>query len=353
MSRVNRDTGRAGSGEWTRPAVEQAAPGVYRVPLPLEGDALQAVNVFVLVHEARVTLIDSGWSFGSGMDVLERAFGSLDLDLGQIDRVLVTHFHRDHYTLAVRLRQRFGTTVVLGSGDRESVERVIAGRNDGRRSWLRHWGAEALRSRLDASPSQPESAYELPDVWLEGPVDLTVAGRTLRALPTPGHTRGHFVFADLENGLLFAGDHVLPGITPSIGVETVSSELPLGAFLSSLQLVQELPDLELLAAHGPLGRRSHERTEELLAHHRERLEATARGVSNGPCSAFDVAQRLSWTRHQRTFDDLDPGNQLLAVSETAAHLDVLVRDQVLTARNEDGVRSYSHSADGGTPCVPR
>jgi glyoxylase-like metal-dependent hydrolase (beta-lactamase superfamily II) len=333
--------------------VEQAAPGVYRVPLPLEGDALRAVNVYVLVHEASVTLIDSGWSFGNGIDVLERALGSLDFDLGQIDRVLVTHFHRDHYTLAVRLRQRFGTTVVLGSGDRESVEQVIAGRTDGRRSWLRHWGAEALRPRLEALPPQPVSAYELPDAWLDGPVELAIAGRTLRALPTPGHTRGHFVFADLENGLLFAGDHVLPGITPSIGFEPAASDLPLGAFLSSLQLVQELPDLELLAAHGPLGRRSHERTEELLAHHRERLEATSRGVCDGPCSAFDVARGLSWTSRQRAFADLDPQNQLLAVSETAAHLDVLVRDQVLTARNDDGVRTYSHSTDGGTLCVPR
>lgn len=353
MRSADLGSGRAGSGEWTRPAVEQAAAGVYRVPLPLEGDALRAVNVYLLVHEASVTLVDSGWSFGDGMDVLERAFGSLDLDLGQIDRVLVTHFHRDHYTLAVRLRQRFGTTVVLGSGERESVEEILAGRANGRRSWLRHWGAETLRPRLEALAPQPESAYALPDVWLDGPVDLAIAGRTLRALPTPGHTRGHFVFADLEHGLLFAGDHVLPEITPSIGVEPAVSELPLGAFLSSLQLMHELPDLELLAAHGPLGRRSHERTEELLAHHSERLAATARAVGNGSCSAFDVARRLPWTRRQRDFADLDPQNQLLAVSETAAHLDVLVRDHVLTARSEDGIKSYSHAPDGGTPCVPQ
>lgn len=353
MGSVGLETGRAGFGEWTRPAVERAAAGVYRVPLPLEGDALRAVNVYVLVHEARVTLIDSGWSFGAGMNVLERAFASLDLDLGQIERVLVTHFHRDHYTLAVRLRQRFGSQVLLGSGDRESVEAVLAGRANARRSWLQHWGAEALRPRLEALPPEPASAYEFPDVWLDGPVDLTIAGRTLRAVPTPGHTRGHFVFADLQHGLLFAGDHILPEITPSIGVEPAASELPLASFLSSLHLMQELPDLELLAAHGPLGRRSHKRTEELLAHHRERLSATARAVGNGSSSAFDVARRLPWTRRQRDFADLDPQNQLLAVSETAAHLDVLVRDRVLTARSEDGLKSYSRPSDGGTPCVPR
>ena len=43
------------------------------------------------------------------------------------------------------------------------------------------------------------------------------ARRTIDAVHTPGHTPGHYVFADRADGLLFAGDHVLPTITPSIG----------------------------------------------------------------------------------------------------------------------------------------
>jgi glyoxylase-like metal-dependent hydrolase (beta-lactamase superfamily II) len=348
MNRAEERPRPAGSGQWTRPTVEPVADGVFRVPLPLEGDALKAVNVYVLVHGGRATLVDSGWSFGAGMEVLESALGSLDLDLSQIDRILVTHFHRDHYTLAVRLRERFGTSIALGVGDRESVELVIAGRADGRRSWLQHWGAEELRPALDALPPAPASSYDLPDVWLDGPLDLTVGERTLRALPTPGHTRGHLVFADLDHGLLFAGDHVLPEITPSIGVETVPADLPLADFLASLQLVRELPDLDLLPAHGPLGRRSHERAGELVEHHRQRLSDTARAVGGGVWTAFDVARVMPWTRRARAFIDLDANNKLLAVSETAAHLDVLVRDGALTASSHDGTRTYARSPAGGT-----
>ncbi|MWA02925.1 MBL fold metallo-hydrolase [Actinomadura sp. LD22] len=344
-------TGRAGSGEWTRPTVERVAEGVHRVPLPLEGDALRAVNVYVLVHDGGATLIDSGWSFGAGMDTLEAALGTLDLSMSQIDRVLATHFHRDHYTLAVRMRQRFGTRIALGAGDRESVEGVLAGRSDGRRSWLRHWGAEALRPDLDALPAEPPSVYEPPDSWIEGPVDVVVGDRTLRAVPTPGHTRGHHVFADVDHGLLFAGDHVLPEITPSIGVEVSPAELPLGDFLSSLQLIRELPDLDLLPAHGPLGRRSHRRAGELLDHHRLRLAATRAAVGRGPRSAYEVARLLPWTRRERHFTDLDPRNRVLAVSETAAHLDVLVRDGALDAGSDDGVRVYTEPLPEVTPCA--
>jgi hypothetical protein len=50
---------------------------------------------------------------------------------------------------------------------------------------------------------------------------------------------------------------------------------------------------------------------------------------------MEVAERLLWTRRGRAFAELDVRNRLFAVAETAAHLDLLVRDGVLSA--EDGV----------------
>lgn len=322
-------------------------PGVYRVPLPLEGDALKAVNVYVLVEDQRATLIDAGWSFGRGLDVLADAVGALELDLGQIDRVLVTHMHRDHYTLAIRLRRLFGTRVVLGAGECESIDMVVSGQSDGQRSWLQHWGAEELRPRLDALPPPPPSDYADPDEWLDAPADVRVGARILRAVPTPGHTRGHLVFVDLDRGLLFAGDHVLPEITPSIGFEPCHAAMPLADYLSSLQLMKELPDLAVLPAHGPLGRRSHARVDELVGHHGQRLAATAQAVGGEmSCSALEIARTLPWTRQERDFGDLDAGNQMLAVAETAAHLDVLTRDGVLRADAVDGTRCYRLASGG-------
>jgi hypothetical protein len=60
-------------------------------------------------------------------------------------------------------------------------------------------------------------------------------------------------------------------------------------------------------------------------------------VAVGPdgASAYEVANRLTWTRRARTFADLDPFNQMLAVTETAAHLDVLVVQGRLTETTDD------------------
>jgi glyoxylase-like metal-dependent hydrolase (beta-lactamase superfamily II) len=132
------------------------------------------------------------------------------------------------------------------------------------------------------------------------------------------------VFRDAGAGLLFAGDHVLPHITPSIGFELAPSELPLGDFLDSLRLVRSLPDTRLLPAHGPVTESAHARIDELLEHHHTRLDTIFDAIAKGADTAFEAARLVTWTRRKHALDELNDLNQLLAVIETAAHLDLLV-----------------------------
>src|SRR5207249_3270057 len=74
-----------------------------------------------------------------------------------------------------------------------------------------------------------------PDEWLEAPTEIALDGRTLSAIHTPGHTQGHLVYSDDANGMLFAGDHVLPHITPSSGLVGEVARSPLGGRLVSLR----------------------------------------------------------------------------------------------------------------------
>ena len=183
--------------------------------------------------------------------------------------------------------------------------------------------------------------WEMPDDWIDGRTSLPLGGRELLAVPTPGHTRGHLVYADLPAGLLFAGDHVLPHITPSIGFETAPEPSPLGSYLDSLRLMRELPDLRLLPAHGPVTDSVHSRVDALLDHHAERLDACVAAVAAGSGTAYETARALTWTRRERSFDDLDTFNQMLATTETRAHLEVLVAQGRLRSHEEDGVVVYT------------
>jgi glyoxylase-like metal-dependent hydrolase (beta-lactamase superfamily II) len=337
-----------GRGEWTRSGAFEVAPGVHRVPLPLPNDGLRAVNVYVLsAAGGGLVLVDSGWSIPRARELLVTALGSLGHTLRDVRRFLITHVHRDHYTHAIAIRRELGTPVALGTGELGTLEVTMNPERmpmQQQLASLRAMGAVDLADFLDkqiAGHERPahRSDWELPDEWLVAG-DVDAGGRVLTVVPTPGHTRGHVVFHDLGNGLLFAGDHVLPTITPSIGFEPVLSPNPLGEFLSSLALVRARPDARLLPAHGPVTDSVHARIDELIAHHGTRLDETERAVAAGATTAYEVAGQLHWTRRLRTLDELDPFNQMLAIAETGAHLQLLAAQGRVSATGDDNVRRY-------------
>lgn len=331
------------TGDWTTAGVYEVSPGLYRIPLPLPTDGLKAVNVYALRDGDQLTMIDAGWSIPEARAVLDKAVTALGHGLGDVHRFLVTHVHRDHYTLAVQLRREFGNRIALGIGEQESLRALVDPDRppyETARAKLLRAGAHDLAALLDAPGEDSPSEWEQPDEWLTAPTRIELTGRSLTAIHTPGHTQGHLVYSDDENALLFAGDHVLPNITPSIGLEGAVARSPLADYLESLRLVRGRPDQLLLPAHGPVSPSVHDRVDELLAHHAQRLDEMAAAVESGTGTAYETARSLLWTRRGRRFTDLDSMNQGLATTETSAHLDLLVEQGRLQRTEIDGVRVY-------------
>ncbi|MGQ0463872.1 MAG: MBL fold metallo-hydrolase [Sporichthyaceae bacterium] len=316
--------------DWTEPGAFEVAPGVHRVPLPLPNDGLAAVNVYVLDGgaEGGCVLIDSGWSLPQARAELEAALDSIGYGFGDVRRFLTTHYHRDHYTLGVELRRTFGTRIAIGSGEAENIE--ASGIPDPSRAlaFLRRWGAAELAETwgkvYDAAARSVDAAkYEAPDEWIADDGLLDGGKRTLKAIRTPGHTSGHLVFLDEAANVMFTGDHVLPHITPSIGFENARTLDPLGAYLNSLHLMLRHADALMLPAHGAAGGSVHARVRDLIAHHDRRLAETLAAVQAGAGTPYEAAQRIGWTSRNRAFESMDLFNQILATSETYAHLRVL------------------------------
>jgi glyoxylase-like metal-dependent hydrolase (beta-lactamase superfamily II) len=332
---------------WTEEGTELVAPGVYRIPLPLPTDGLRAVNVYAIEAADGLVLIDSGWALANSRDQLVRSLARIGAGLPDVRRFLVTHLHRDHYTQALAIRRELGTHVALGSGERPSIEKITAAGFRGlpaQVAQLRLAGAEALArelTELAGTGAPADFGYGEPDEWITGGQAFDLGTRTLHAIATPGHTSGHLVFADAAARLLFAGDHVLPHITPSIGFEEEPGPLPLGAYLESLNVVRRMADMTLLPAHGPVAPSTHARIDELIGHHDGRLAAMAGLLAGGgQLTAYEVARELPWTSRRRKLTELDVMNQMLAICETAYHLDLLVARAKAASAVTDGVRHY-------------
>jgi glyoxylase-like metal-dependent hydrolase (beta-lactamase superfamily II) len=336
------------SGEhWSSPGAFEVADGIHRIPLPLPMDGLKAVNVYVLETDEGLTLVDGGWAVTEGREALEKGLGLLGRSFADIRRFLVTHVHRDHFSLAAALGTEVGADVTLGLGEKATLDLMLgdrAGTELPMVAQLRAAGAGDLAGAFGAQPGEDgreRESFRYPDSWFEGDVSVAVGSRTLDAIHTPGHTQGHYVFAERAAGLLFAGDHVLPTITPSIGFEPAAVRQPLRDFMASLAKVRALPDLVLLPAHGPVAPSVHARVDQLLEHHEERLALCLAALSTTPRSSYDVAGDLPWTRHEHAFSTLDTFNSALASMETKAHLELLVARGQASRAEVDGVVRFT------------
>jgi glyoxylase-like metal-dependent hydrolase (beta-lactamase superfamily II) len=301
-------------------------------------DGLRAVNVYVMETEQGLVLVDGGWAIPESRKLFEAGLKDIGYTINDIRKFLVTHMHRDHYTQAAVVGQEVGAEVSLGLGDKGSMD-LIHDHSLGADPNLDRLAmagalelADGWRAFLPEKRSSTDD-YGMPDRWLDRDLVIDLGGRQIDAVATPGHTQGHYVFADAENGLLFAGDHVLPTITPSIGFEPKWVEQPLRDYLDSLAKVRALPDLRLLPAHGPVAESSHARIDELVVHHDHRLTLCLDAVAGGAGTAWEVAGEIPWTRHNRRREELGPFDAVLAAFETLAHLELL-HLQGLLARTE-------------------
>jgi glyoxylase-like metal-dependent hydrolase (beta-lactamase superfamily II) len=343
-------TDRAGRGEWTEPGAYEVAPGVHRLPLPLPMDGLRAVNVYVIETDDGLVLVDGGWAIPESRKVFESSLRQLGYGVRDIRRFLVTHMHRDHYTQASVVGREVGAHVALGLGDKATMDLMHddAMNEDPNRARLRLAGAEHLaeewRELMPATrPAMDE--YGMPDEWLDRDLVIDIGPRQLHAVSTPGHTQGHYVFADSDAALLFAGDHVLSTITPSIGFEPAYVQQPLRDYLASLAKVRAMPDAKLLPAHGPVTDSAHARIDELVAFHDVRLARSQAAVEGGARTAYDVARVLPWTRRDRAFDELHVFDAVLASFETLAHLELLAL-QGRIARTDGETVGFAPLPDG-------
>lgn len=305
------------------------------------------MNIYVVVGPDGLTVIDSGWAGVDSRRALDSALSELGHHVSDIEQFVVTHAHWDHYTQALALRSEFGTPVRIGAEERHSID--VFDLADGAypeqaRRLIRCGAADlaALVLAIEVSEIETTMPFGRPDSWLRDEDKIAIGDRTLQVLATPGHTRGHIVLRDENEGVLFAGDHVLPHITPSIGLERAPEPAPLRSYLASLRLVRDRADLVLLPAHGLPSPSTHTRIDELLRHHEQRLAAIAARVAAGHRDAFTVAGQIGWTRRSRRLDELDLIIQMMAVLEVQAHLDVLVAaGEVALVVDDRDVDSYT------------
>nr|WP_246425420.1 MBL fold metallo-hydrolase [Streptomonospora nanhaiensis] len=315
--------------------------GLWSVPVPIPGNPLGYTLVYVLESPRGPVLVDAGWPHEDSWGALTAGLAAIGTGVADVHGVVLTHFHPDHSGLAERVRAASGAWIAMHGADADLVRRLRAHTPEEHRDLQAERMAEAGASpdevaRLRAAP--PRMAPPAPpDRELADGDLLDLPRRKLRTVWTPGHSPGHICLHLEDADVLFTGDHVLPRITPHLGLYTLDTdEDPLSAYLDSLTGLDAVPATRALPAHehrftGPAARAA-----EIAAHHEDKLDRLAALLDARPATLWDLSARLPWARPWAEMGTLA---RRMAAAETAAHLRTLERRG----------RARRRDAPGGTP----
>ena len=149
----------------------------------------------------------------------------------------------------------------------------------------------------------------------------------------PGHADGHICL--LKDGVLIAGDHLLPRITPAVGLYPDSRPDPLGDFMASLERVAELAPRLALPGHG-------EPIDDPAGRAREIVAAPPRAARRDRGGARDRAARAGTSsRACSSPATCGAAQRRFAVAETLSHAERLVVEGRAARGGDDGRVTYT------------
>jgi len=289
------------------------------------------------------TVVDPGPDSEEARAALVEALEQRNLAPADVEQVLVTHPHPDHFGLAARLREA-GASVVA-SPDAAAVVEDFPGHVADEQVFFR-----AFFVRCGMAESTAETVTDLPQSFVHyapsTDVDrtvstgdtVTVADRALAVECVAGHAAGELLFAFDAEGehTALVGDHVLPETTPAPFLQLPpesGGDRPavLPAYDDSLTATRAAGYDRLLPGHGDPVADPAARIDVILAEHRERT-ATVADLLDGPTAPVDVMTGL--------FGDLPATEQFGGMSEAVGHLDVLEARGRVAVREDGGLLLY-------------
>ena len=321
--------------------LQEVATGVYwlRMPLPF---ALEHINLWLLADGDGWTIVDCGFGTDETRALWQQIFAA-NLDGKSVTRIVVTHFHPDHFGLAAWLADYWRAPVHMAAPEFAAAQGWFAARELHRRdahvAMFREHGLELAadeplhRQNLfkRGVPALPSAIVDLHDGQ-----QLTVNGRDWRVVTGYGHSPEHAALYCGELGVLIAGDMVLPRISTNVSVQPYAPDAdPLGRFLDSLTRYADLAaDTLVLPSHGLPFRGLRERIAALKAHHAARLDELLVA-----CAKPHTGAQMMPVIFKRA---LDAQQMLFAMGETLSHINYLhCRGQLLRAQGDDGIYRYA------------
>jgi glyoxylase-like metal-dependent hydrolase (beta-lactamase superfamily II) len=303
--------------------IRQVGPDIYQIYLPLPTRP-SIVNVYLVRGGDEWALIDTGMHSQDSIATFKAALREVNCPPAAIRKLVCTHHHPDHFGTSRTYKDLTNADVYLHPLELSRIERMQSPMPSPEAlAFFRAHGV-LMPESPDGHPTPGRYFGTLyapvsPDHLLQDGETIHIGTRELVVIWTPGHTPGHCCFYLPQDKILIAGDHLLPKITPHVGLYYLGPDNPLQDFICSQQKIQQL-DVELvLPAHGAIFKDHRYRAQQIIHHHHYRLQEIYDTIKSHAKTAYDIAMEVF---------DLGPDrpifHMLAATFETLAHLHFLM-----------------------------
>jgi glyoxylase-like metal-dependent hydrolase (beta-lactamase superfamily II) len=319
-----------------------AEQGIHRLAIPTPF-AVGRVNAY-LIEDEPLTLIDSGPNSAKALDELELALAARGHRIEDLQLLVITHQHIDHFGLAAILARRSGAEVAALAGlDRRLADFRTDAELDDRfaaRIMLRHGVPSDVVTALRAVSASFRAwgcTVQVTRTLRDGE-ELALRDRTLRVLHRPGHSPSDTVFHDERRALLLGGDHLLAHISsnpllarPLEARGDYEGPRPqaLVSYLASLERTAAMELDLVLGGHGAPVTDHVTLIAERRRLHERRAERIFRLIAERPRSAYEVAHEM-WGNVAVT-------QAYLTICEVLGHVDLLLAAGRAAEEERDGV----------------
>ena len=315
---------------------------LHRIALPTPFP-VGPVNVYLIPHEGRLLLVDTGVLTDGSCAALEKAVTHLGFSISQLDEIHLTHHHVDHCGATQWLCAR-SQARVFGHPD---IPAYMAQAH--RHNTRHHEYYMRLMKRLGVPDDKAEEAMVLWNQFKTYTESFTMheayaTGQKVSLFTpyfVPGHSATDTVLFLGEHRVALVGDHLLSDVTPNpLMRRSLPGREPAKALVEysgSLEISRGLRLARCFPGHGDVIETPDAIIDRIATRHEARNQKILKWLSTAGISPYQLCTLL--------FPRLNIANLYLGLSISLGHLELLEEMGRLHSMEKLGVVCYYRDTD--------